>query len=556
MHLTRLNLRHRLARYMRERDRGWVLSLLAAVCLLYLPFLGSPFIFDDLNLFVGGIAKQYAHAWPNLALRALPYATLGWTQLAFSAVRTHFYHLGNLLFHAANVVMLFFLLRRLAGPLLPGQERAVKWGAWLGALVFALHPVSVYAVGYVVQRTILMAVFFSLIAQLAYLRGLFTGKRAYLLLSAAAYFMAVFSKEHSVLLPLVLAAETLLLYPQLRANLQRMRPYLWLTWAAYIATGLLVIVIAKGVWGTAYEPMSAALFHQEGVHAHGGTLHLESILLQMALFFRYLFLWIVPNPAWMSIDMRMAFPASLSALQGWLGAAFFLLWGYAGLRLLLRRGRAGLLGFAMLYPWLQFVLEFSTIRVQEPFVLYRSYLWMPGLMLVFPLILDKWRSKAAVPALLGLALLFSAGAANRLWVMADNYRLWNDAVLLLPNDKVPGADRILFNRGQAEAGRGRLKDAIADFRRSLAVSPQYAPVHFQLGWTLLRLHRLDEAQKQFDQAIALDPKFPDSYFGKGMVLKLHGKPAEAIKYMQKACKLNVAMACLLLGKKVTNTTRY
>ena len=49
------------------------------------------------------------------------------------------------------------------------------------------------------------------------------------------------------------------------------------------------------------------------------------------------------------------------------------------LRLLLRGGIKGLFGLALLYPWLQPV-KFPSIRVQEPFVLYRGYLSMPGMM--------------------------------------------------------------------------------------------------------------------------------------------------------------------------------
>ncbi|HEY5993687.1 MAG TPA: tetratricopeptide repeat protein [Gallionellaceae bacterium] len=548
-----MSYRVKLTSYLVNRDRGWILALLAAVFALYAPFLGSPLIFDDLPFFLGGVAKQYAHSLPNFGLRWLPYATLGWTEMAFSNVVTHVFHLGSLLLHAANVILLFYLLRLLAGSVAPDgkQSSAVIWGAWFGALIFALHPVAVYAVGYVVQRSTVMALFFVLIMQMAYLRGLLSGRWGYLLLAAIAYFLAVFSKEHSVLAPLLLAAETVLLRGQIRAG----KRGLWLMWAALFLIALAIVLIARGTFGTPYEAMAADLFKQEGVAESTPALHLLSILTQMGLFFKYLLLWILPNPAWMSIDMREPFVASLTDWRGWLGATGFLLYGYAGVRLLLRRGRLGLLGLAMLYPWLQFVLEFSTIRVQEPFVLYRSYLWMPGLMLLFPWLAEKWRGKLVWLAGGVLAVLLGAAAAERLWVMADPYRLWNDAALLLPGEKVAGADRIYFNRGQILGGRGKLDDAIADFRRSLAVSNQYAPVHFELGWALARLNRFDEAMVEFDQSIALDPKFPNAYFGKGLLLKMRGKPVEAAQLMAKACELKHAMACLISRGYIENENK-
>ncbi len=69
---------------------------------------------------------------------------------------------------------------------------------------------AVYAVGYLIQRSILLATFFALVMQLAYLRALLTGHKRWLLLAVIAYFLAGFSKEHSVLMPAVLAAQHIL----------------------------------------------------------------------------------------------------------------------------------------------------------------------------------------------------------------------------------------------------------------------------------------------------------------------------------------------------------
>lgn len=554
-----MSIRTRLQRYFGSRDRGWILVLIVAAAMLYAPFFGNPLFFDDLPFFYGGVAKHYAHLWPNLGLRWLPYATLGWTEMAFSHVVTHFFHVGNLLFHVANAILLFHLLRLLAQAVAPNYPypRMLMWAAWTGALLFVLHPVAVYAAGYVMERSILMATFFALIMQLAYIKGLLSGRWGYLLLAAAAYFMAVFSKEHSFLSFTLVAAETLLLRGQIKAK----RRDLVLVWLAFAAIGVLIMLRVKGVIGTPYEAMAADLFKQQGVTEHSSGLQLLSILTQMGLFFKYLLLWLVPYPYWMSIDMRQTFLNAFGDWQAWVGATAFLAYGAIGARLLWKGGARGLFGLALLYPWMQFTLEFSTVRVQELFVLYRSYLWMPGLFFVFPAVLllhprlaERLQRKTALLGVVVLAALLGTASANRLWEMSSSYRLWNDAVRLLACDKVPGADRIYFNRGQAEENTGDLEAAVADFRRSLAESPQYAPVHFELGWTLARLNRLDEAMQEFEQAIKLDPKFGNSYFGMGLLLKMKGKPVEAKAMMEKACDLKVPMACVLVGKRVINNS--
>jgi tetratricopeptide (TPR) repeat protein len=332
-----------------------------------------------------------------------------------------------------------------------------------------------------------------------------------------------------------------LLRPQVKASARA----LWLTWAAFFFIGLLVILRAKGVFGTPYEAMAADLFEQQGIAAGGAALHVLSAFTQAGLFFKYLWLWLLPNPAWMALDMREPFVQSFSAWQGWLGALAFVAYGAFGFWLLLRKRLAGLAGLALLYPWLQFVLEFSSIRVQEPFVLYRSYLWMPGLMLLMPLLLSRWPQRRTIVGLGVAVLLLAPLAANRLWVFADGYRLWNDAALLLPNDQVAGADRILFNRGQAAAGRNRWDEAISDFERAAAISPQYAPIRFELGWAYGVKGRYQEAMVQFDAAIADDPKFANAYYGKAVLLKMRYENARAAELMAKSCELKNAMACLI-----------
>ena len=535
----------KLLNYFRQRDRGWLLTLLVVACLVYLPFLGNPFFFDDLNFFSDAVLSHYAHSLFDFELRGLPYASLGWTAAIFSDAVPHFFHLGNALLHVGNVILLFYLLRQIAGAVVPEYEKssAIVWGAWFGALVFACHPVAVYAVGYVVQRSILLATFFALVMQLAYVRGLLSGHKRWLVLAVVAYFMAGFSKEHSVMMPAVLAALTMLL----RKKIQLDRRALWLGWGAFIAIAILLALKARGVLGAPYEAMSSTLFEQQGVVENTLMLHGLSAMTQAGLFFKYLLLWLLPNPAWMSVDMREPFIADWGMWQGWAGVLGFALYGLLGFGLLLRGSARGLVGMALLYPWLQFWVELSGIRVQEPFVLYRSYLWMPGLMLFFPLLLMKMPGRRTMLVLAGVVLLLVPLAWNRLLTFSNNYRLWNDAALLLPNERVAGADRIFYNRGQAEAAAHQWEPAAADFERAVAISPRLAPIRNELGKAYLNLAHYPEALAQFNAGIALQPDDGRLYFGKGLALMRQGLGEQAQQQMQKACELRNEVACMVAG---------
>lgn len=543
-----MSFRIRLLEYFRQRDRAWVLSLFAMVCLVYLPFLGNPFVFDDMNFFNGDVLDKYAQAPFQFDLRWLPYASLAWTYAVFSDVNTYFFHLGNVLIHAANVILLFYLLRQLVGAVIPEHEKSstLIGGAWLGALVFACHPVAVYAVGYVIERSILMATLFALVMQLAYVKGILSGQKRWLALSVVAYFLAGFSKEHSVLMPAVLAAQHILLRSKSYLSFQKgERRALLLCWGAFLAIGLLLVLRAKGVLGAPYEPMAAVMFEQQGQVASASMLHLLSALTQAGLFFKYLLLWLLPSPAWMSVDMREHFITGLSEWQGWAGGLAFIAYGVLAFRLLLRPRWSGLMGLALLYPWLQFMVEMVAIRVQEPFVLYRSYLWMPGMMLFFPWLQLKLTGRRTILALCMVVLLLPL-AWNRLWVFGNNYRLWNDAALLLVNDQVVGADRILYNRALAAAGENKWAEAVIDYEKVAARDPQIAVVQHDLGVAYGNLRRYQEAIPQFDKAIKLDPEYAKAYYDKGFVLKMLHQDELAMEQMIKSCELKYAMACLIV----------
>lgn len=143
--------------------RPWVphIILVLLTVLLYGQFLGNPIIFDDVPFFMldeQGGQPVSNYRWSLLELRSLPYATLAWTKEWLGLYVINF-RVGNLLLHVSVVVALFLFLFRLFDALLGEQKHNIvspKLAAFFAALLFALHPVATYAVGYLVQRTIIM----------------------------------------------------------------------------------------------------------------------------------------------------------------------------------------------------------------------------------------------------------------------------------------------------------------------------------------------------------------------------------------------------------------
>ena len=523
-------------------DRFKVLLLIVLVGLIYTPFLNNPLVFDDAPFFRNTI-DSFANA--SFTLRWFSYTSLGVTWVFFGD-NPFVFRIQNLLLHGINVLLLLLVLRLWISLFVeePCGQKMANWGAWLGALVFACHPLAVYGTGYLVERSILMATLFTLLMHLAYFRGLIGGDKRYAALAVAAYFVAVFSKEHSLMAPAILLPLTWVLRAQIKLPIR----LLFGLWVGFGVIALIVLMIRDGVFGLAYEMDAAALFGQDEMLKGLPMLHLLSALTQAGLFFKYCLLMLIPNPAWMSIDMREPFILSWKDWTSWIGMIAFIGYGSFALICLLRGRRIALLGLALIYPWLLFMTEFSAIRVQEIFVLYRSYLWLPGYMLLLPLLLSCVPDKKIMLSGAVAAILLVPLSWNRLWVFADNYRLWDDAVQLLHGEDRLGSQRIYYSRGYyAALEKKDWTKAIEDYKKSVQISSAFPPVKMALAGAYSNAGRYQEALTEYDLAIASNPKDAEAYYGKAFLLKKLHNEAGALAAMQKSCDFGKGLACAMVA---------
>lgn len=528
----------------------FALGLFLAIDALYGKFLWNPLVFDDFNFFDGKTDRHFAASMFHFDFRWFAYASLGWTEKLFGSLLI-WLRMGNLLLHFAVALSLFLFLRRLFHIVLKDEFRSNTlsndWLAFLAALLFALEPVSVYAVGYLVQRSILMATFFGLLMLLAYLEGVAKQKTGWFLVSALLYFLAIFSKEHAVMLPAVALAMTFLLKPP---SLKWLKD-LWLPYLLFALIGIAVILKAKGVFGTPYEIYGASMIESEKIAL--ANAYPLSVLTQCRLFFKYLLLWIFPDPAMMSVDMREAFASGYFAMPQILGLAAFVIYPIFAFKLLLKGGRLGLAGFGMLFPWLMFLTELSTVRIQESFVLYRSYLWMSGFFAVMPLIFARVPARVAFPVLLGLSILFFPLAREKLVIFSKPLLLWQDAARLVEGRQaLVGLDRIYYNLGLARLQDGDYSGAANDFSRVIAISPKVYQAWYNRGYAYYYEHQYDRAIRDFDRTVEMNSAYAQAYFMRALAYRLSKDEHTALADFKRSCDLGFARACVKLKEASGN----
>jgi protein O-GlcNAc transferase len=90
------------------------------------------------------------------------------------------------------------------------------------------------------------------------------------------------------------------------------------------------------------------------------------------------------------------------------------------------------------------------------------------------------------------------------------------------------------NLGEAYRATGRLDEAVAAFRRALQIKPDYPEAHNNLGTALAAQDRLDEAIAAFRCALRLKPGYPEAHKNLGIALRRQGHLDEAVAEHRRA----------------------
>lgn len=192
-----------------------VLAAFGLALLVFAAYSGSlfgDFVFDDLPQIVTNdkikslkyLPDFFTHGvWQSTKLRradiyrplflvtlSLNYQLWGLNPIGF--------HITNILLHIANSIMVFFLLRRIVQ-----KEILVPF---IGASIFALHPVNTESVSWISGLTDPLATFFLLLCFFSYLKFKQGGKKGFFALSTVLYLCALMSKEAVLLFPVAIAA--------------------------------------------------------------------------------------------------------------------------------------------------------------------------------------------------------------------------------------------------------------------------------------------------------------------------------------------------------------
>ncbi|MDX2171277.1 MAG: tetratricopeptide repeat protein [Deltaproteobacteria bacterium] len=554
--------------------QGSVLAGAALIAMLtvvaYAPSLRGGFILDD-DWYV---TNQKLIQAPNglyrfwLTSEALDYYPVSnttlWVEWRLWGLNPTGYRVTNLLLHLSAVGLIWLLLQRLRIP-----------GAFLAALLFAVHPVNVESVAWIAQRKGMLALPLFLLSLYAYLRADEASDPARDLPSAwgwyggslVAFVLAMLSKGSVGTMPLAVLAMIAWRRPLARRDVVRIAPFV------VIGAGLVLV----NAW---YQARATAVTAQLG-----GPL--ERLLTAGSVVWFYLYKALLP------FELSFIYPkwnVQPANLWWWLpGLAAALVTG-----LLLWRGRQGWQR-GLLVAWIYFcamlipVMGFSDVGFKEHSLVADHYqhLALIGVLAVVAAAWAGWRDRtdrrsigvsqitaALVVALLTILTWRQSGLyrdAQTLYAatLVDNPDSWlahhNLSFALLDAGR---SQEALEHMLRAEALRptpdydqqanlaallfrlDRVEESLARYARAVTLRPESAQAHYNLATALVKAHRLDEAVAEYRRAIALRPDDADTQNNFGAALLDLGRVDEARQHFQRAAELNpnLADAPLNLGR--------
>ena len=98
-----------------------------------------------------------------------------------------------------------------------------------------------------------------------------------------------------------------------------------------------------------------------------------------------------------------------------------------------------------------------------------------------------------------------------------------------------------YNRGNALEDKGDYRAAIAEYRKALALRPNYTEAHYNLGTALHYKGDQNGAIAEYRKALDLKPDYAPAHYNLGWILADTGKKQEAALEFQQAYHLNPSL---------------
>lgn len=491
--------------------------LVALGIFIYGPALNGDWLWDDRDLIAdNALIHDPEGLWkiwlqPTVMFDFLPLKiSVEWIEWRLFGEDTLGYHLVSVALHLTSAFLLWRLFWKLG----------LRY-AWLGAVLFTVHPLQVESVAWIAELKNTLSLPFFLLAMIAWLDYDARGKRIDYALVLVLFLLAMLCKPTMVMFPFVI-----LLYAWWRRGSVGTKDLL--ASAPFFAISLAV--------GAATAWFLSQTVGEQHVILGGPLSRIACAGLSIAFYFAKCVLpldLMTIYPQW-KVD-----PPSPLQFLPWLVIAGVIafLWNKRA-----TWGRPALLGLGFFLINLVPFIGFTAGS-------YMNYTWVMDHLVYIPMIgliglaiAAAQHASSQLPASARPAPAYALGAITLAWTLishetAGSYTsleaLWGHNVVMNPGGALPHNDL-----GVAYARQGRTAEAQEQFRIAAQLDPRYTDAHHNLGIMLLQAGNAAGALPELEAAVRLNPSDSGTCFDLGVALATVGREDDAIAAYQRTIELN------------------
>jgi len=441
------------------------------------------------------------------------------------------HHVVNLIFHIANTLLLFIVLKQMTSAL---------WQSAFVAALFALHPMHVESVAWVSERKDVLSIFFWMLTMWTYQRYVKQPGVTRYILVVLTFALGLMAKPMLVTLPFVLL---LLDYWPLERFGRRTVFYLIREKIPFFILSAVSCVVTF-------------LVQRKG----GSVVHAYALLLYDR--FANAFLSYAGYIAKMFCPWKLAIFYPLSSVRSpfWqIAACALLLFGISFLVVRLGRNQRYLpVGWFWFLGTLVPVIGIVQVG-QQAYADRYTYIPYIGLFLMLawglPELLGKWRYRKIALGSSMIIVLTTLGicAHQQVSFWKNSITLFSHAIEVTQNNWLAHN-----NLGFAYSNLGRYTESIDAYKQAIKFNPHYAEAYFNLGNDYAALGLGAESIDAYTQAVKIRPNYAQAYCNLGSAYTKLGRYTEAIEAYKQTIKIrpNYAEAYSNLGVVYENLGRY
>jgi protein O-mannosyl-transferase len=489
---------------------------------VYANSLDNEFVFDDESVIVGYTPLQELSSIPKFFTAEEGFhqvigryyrpvvSTTYAVDFAIWGLKPSGFHLTNILIHTVTTLLLLSILLKLFGEYEYGQI-----SSFIGALIFAVHPIHTEAVSWVSGRTDSLVTLFLFLSLLFYIKYRESENNKYLFVSLSAYALALLSKEMAVTFPVIIF---LFDFIYRKKDIEWIKKNI-LSYVYFAGLTIVFVMIRFYVLRDVVDRTNYLYFSGKD-----GMTVFYTMIQTIPVYFRLLF---YPVNLLYHYNGVMPDSSSITDIRTLLSLIFLVVLTFVAV---ITYKNQNVISFSIIFFQISLLPVMNIVPTMnfmaERFLYITSFLISLLTAYYFSKYINGKNRKLFF--VLSAAVIFIFG-----YLTFQRNADWRTNDTLYSTAEGRDGSVLLVNAGNIYANKQNYSEAEKRYKRAIEIRDNSVLAHHNLGLIYLIRGSLDSAEMQIEKGLAIDSLAPDGYLQLANIYQQQGRISEAIAILEK-----------------------